>query len=87
MNVGGSRQNNKMSMSYCSEQTRVAIGSISRLKAHTEAPDKKVHKHKGSSLPKTVLSVGGVVVLRGRESRPQGEGRQFAGIPTHSNQL
>ena len=34
---------------------------------------------KASSLPKTVLSVGAAIVLGGRESRPQGEGRQFVG--------
>src|SRR5437016_2837972 len=31
---------------------------------------------KGSSLPMSVLSVGGSIVVRGRESRPHGEGSQ-----------
>jgi hypothetical protein len=31
---------------------------------------------KGSSLPMSVLSVGGSIVVRGRESRPHGEGGQ-----------
>jgi hypothetical protein len=35
---------------------------------------------KASSLPMPDRSVGGVIVLRGRESRPQGEGRQGINI-------
>jgi hypothetical protein len=32
-------------------------------------------------------SVGGVIVLGGRESRPQGEGRQLVGISTQNNRM
>jgi len=42
---------------------------------------------KASSLPMPVESVGGVIVLRTRESRVHGEGRQFVGIPTQINQM
>jgi hypothetical protein len=87
MNVGGSEQDDKTICPKPSEQARVAIGSISRLKAHTEATDDKGAKRKGSSLPMPVLSVGGVVVVRGRESRLHGEGPQSVGIPNHSNQV
>ena len=40
-----------------------------------------------SSLPMKQVSVGGVIVVRGRESILQGKGRQFVGIPKHSNQM
>jgi hypothetical protein len=36
---------------------------------------------KASSLPRSAESVGGVIVLRARESRAQGEGHQLVGIP------
>jgi hypothetical protein len=42
---------------------------------------------KASSLPMSDVSVGGVIVLGARESRVQGEGRQFVGIPTQSNPM
>jgi len=42
---------------------------------------------KVSSPPMTYQSVGGVIVLRGRESRPQGEGRQLVGISTQNSRM
>ncbi len=88
VNVGGSGQNDKPSCTpQPSEQARVATGSTSRPTAHTEAPEGTVHTRKGSSLPMSVLSVGGPIVVRGRESCPHGEGGQFVGIPKHSNQV
>jgi hypothetical protein len=63
VNVGGSEQNDKPVCTPQSEQARVAIGSISRLKAHTEASELLVNTLKGSSLPMSVLSVGGVIVV------------------------
>jgi hypothetical protein len=42
---------------------------------------------KVSSLPMSGMSVGGPIVVRGRESLPHGEGDQLFGIPTQSNQM
>jgi hypothetical protein len=42
---------------------------------------------KVSSPPMTYQSVGGVIVLRGRESRPHGEGRQLVGISTQNSRM
>jgi hypothetical protein len=33
------------------------------------------------------VSVGGVIVLGGRESRPHGEGRQLVGISTQNSRM
>jgi hypothetical protein len=42
---------------------------------------------KVSSPPMTYQSVGGVIVLGGRESRLHGEGRQLVGISTQNNRM
>jgi hypothetical protein len=42
---------------------------------------------KVSSPPMTCQSVGGVIVLGGRESRPHGEGRQLVGISTQNSRM
>jgi hypothetical protein len=42
---------------------------------------------KVSSPPMTYQSVGGVIVLGGRESRLQGEGRQLVGISTQNSRM
>jgi hypothetical protein len=42
---------------------------------------------KVSSPPMTCQSVGGVIVLGGRESRLHGEGRQLDGISTQNNRM
>jgi hypothetical protein len=42
---------------------------------------------KVSSPPMTYRSVGGVIVLGGRESRLHGEGRQLVGISTQNNRM
>ena len=41
----------------------------------------------GSSPPVKRMGVGGVIVLRGRESRLQGEGRQLVGISTQNSRM
>jgi hypothetical protein len=41
----------------------------------------------GSSPPMKRMSVGGVIVLGGRESRLHGEGRQLVGISTQNNRM
>jgi hypothetical protein len=40
-----------------------------------------------SSPPMKPVSVGGVIVLGGRESRLHGEGRQLVGISTHISRM
>jgi hypothetical protein len=42
---------------------------------------------KASSLPMSGVGVGGVIVVRGWENQPQGEGRQLFGISTQSTQM
>jgi hypothetical protein len=42
---------------------------------------------KASSLPMSGLSVGGVIVVGARESRVQGEGHQFVGIPMQISRM
>jgi hypothetical protein len=42
---------------------------------------------KVSSPPMTYQSVGGVIVLGGRESRLHGEGRQLVGISTQNSRM
>jgi hypothetical protein len=42
---------------------------------------------KASSLLMTVKSVGGSIVVGGRESRPQGEGNQFVARPEQTNRV
>ena len=41
----------------------------------------------GSSPPMKRMGVGGVIVLSGRESRLQGEGRQLVGISTQNSRM
>jgi hypothetical protein len=41
----------------------------------------------GSSPPMNRMGVGAAIVLGGRESRLQGEGRQLVGISTQTNRM
>ncbi len=61
-------------LSYLVESISVNVGGSQR-------------NAKESSLPMFAESVGGVILLGARESRAQGEGRQFVGSPKQTNRM